>query len=335
MYAQAENSKDNKGRVATNSAGQKNSSKNQGLGFVGYHPMATQLFQNFKDAKHRMSQLKVANSAGNPPMVIQREYAEATCTVAETSKTINSKGNYIGHWVSNAMNTTASVKPKKVPGDKEGEWVEAPGNELFQCAEPKSLSWALRDGLASDQITEDELLGIYWNDIKWKDGERDNKPAKPCPTCLTWMSGRVGSAEPSDEALEAVRKAGRKNDKYFETDEERDEFNESARRRLEFHKQYGQYIKALISAGIELDQDDSGTLELIDANKDLILQFIKKRDEEQTLRSEASEMENDIKALKSKQKSTKKAELSVTNEKLLIVQEELSSLKDSVIALFE
>ncbi len=157
--------------------------------------MGTKAIQMLMQREKITSELVSAGMGGQS--IVQREYAEATCTVAGHAETVSSKGVYGSHWVSDAMNTVASIQPKLVPGELDDEWVEVAGNAKFQCAEPKSLSRALRNGLNNDdQITEEELVGIQWTEIKWKEGHRDNDPACPCPTCQTWMTENTGSAEP-------------------------------------------------------------------------------------------------------------------------------------------
>ncbi len=245
-------------------------------------------------------------------LIVQREYAEATCVVAGHKETASSKGAYKSHWVSDAMNTVASVVPKLVPGERSGEWVEVAGNAKLQCAEPKSLSLALRNGLnKDDQITEEELVGIEWENIKWKEGHRDNDPACPCPTCKTWMNGEAGSASPLDTALAAVRVAGQVNKKYFEDDDARDEFNEKKRlaaeakqRKIAEYEKDGKYIEILGEAGC--DEPYHEIIIRVNAHRAQLTLYVEYNEKMQEMETEILKLDDDIKISGTQQKKTLK-----------------------------
>jgi hypothetical protein len=270
--------------------------------------------------------------------IVQREYAEATCTVAGHAETVSSKGVYGHHWVSDAMNTVASVKSKLVPGENEGEWVEVAGNAKLQCAEPKSLSRALRNGLnKNDQITEEELVGIQWTEIKWKEGHRDNDPACPCPTCQTWMTEKTGSAEPLDAALDAVRVAGKENGKYFEDDDARDKFNEKKRladeikqRKIDEYERYGKYIEVLTEAGCDELYHEMRVR--VDRHRAQLSSYIEKNDEIEVKKTRLSQLKMDIKDSNPKQKKALKSEKDVLEAEVENLENEQAQIIELALA---
>jgi DNA-binding protein H-NS len=178
--------------------------------------------------------------------VIQGEFATATSFAADETRTATSKDHPAIHWVVEAMNKVASVKPKKVP-DGEGGEVEVEGNAKFQCAEPKSMSMALSAGLDWDEkITLAELNGIRLTDIKWCEGARDGQPACTCPTCSTWLdSPTKGAAKPSQAAKDAVKSTGEGIDKFFDDDTARDKKRKKEIAEKKNYELYGQYVDAV------------------------------------------------------------------------------------------
>ena len=247
MYEQIAKPKENKNRAVASSVTQHKTNGKQGFGFVDNRNQSAQLKVLISNApKGSVTQLKP--TVNNNNSVIQGEFATATCSAAGATATSTSKDNQKHHWVTYAMNKIATVEPKTIP-DGEGHKV-VPGNEKFQCAEPKSLSKALNNGLEDDEIiTKVEVDDIKWTNIKWCEGDRDGQNACTCPTCTTWLDSPVkGSATPNNAAKAEVKTEGEKVGKYFADDAARDtqrEANEKARKKEENHKQFGQYLAAV------------------------------------------------------------------------------------------
>lgn len=298
--------------------------------------MGTRAVQMLVQREKITSELVSAGMGGQS--IVQREYAEATCTVAGHAETVSSKGVYVPHWVSDAMNTVASVQSKLVPSERDGEWVEVAGNAKLQCAEPKSLSRALRNGLnKNDQITEEELVGIQWTEIKWKEGHRDNDPACPCPTCQTWMTEKTGSAEPLGAALDAVRVAGTKNGKYFENNDARGEFNEKqrlaaevAQRKIDEYETYGKYMKVLSEAGC--DEPYHEMRDRVDSHRERLSLYIEKNNELEAKKTRLSQLEMDIKSSNQKQKKALKLEKDALAAKVEKLENEQAQIIELALA---
>ncbi|MDD3139895.1 MAG: DUF4157 domain-containing protein [Lachnospiraceae bacterium] len=206
--------------------------------------MMWQQAAQLKEIKNNyLSQLKFCPLVDKP--IIQREHVEATCEINGKSETASSKQHYRSHWITDAMNKIAEVKPKLIPNGQD-EWIEVAGNAKFQCAEPKSLSNVLLSNLNSKaQITETELSSIKWSNIVWKESPRDGTNAKPCPTCLTWLDGDFGKAHPREEAKQQVREIGAKSGKFFENKENLDQFNKKEIARQAWNEETGQYLEIL------------------------------------------------------------------------------------------
>lgn len=262
MYAQVEKPKENKSKAIANSVVQKKNNMKQGLGLVDNRNQSAQLKLLISNG-HKGSVPQLKPTANNSYSVIQGEFATATCSAAGATSTSTSKENQSHHWVTYAMNKVATVEPKTIP-DGEGYKV-VPGNEKFQCAEPKSLSKALNHALEDDEIiTKVEVDAIKWSNIKWCEGNRDGQKACTCPTCSTWMDSPVkGSATPSAAAKAEVKTEGEKVGRYFADDVAREtqrEVNEKARKKVEAYNQFGQYVDAVEKDGATMPSHEIVTL---------------------------------------------------------------------------
>lgn len=156
--------------------------------------------------KHKSARFLNFSYRRNENPIIQRAlHVAATCCIRDIEKSARSKNaDQQHHWVLNAMNSIA-VKKR---------------NELFQCAEPKSLNCVLKNfDETNPVITKNDVQTIHWKDVKYyyikgesqdiaksedekaRESNLNGKNASPCQTCLTWIGSDL---KPLPIALKAV-----------------------------------------------------------------------------------------------------------------------------------
>lgn len=158
-------------------------------------------------SKHKSTRLFKSSCHKNDNPIQRALHVTATCCIGSLEESARSQNldKKPHHWVLDAMNSIARRKNK---------------NELFQCAEPKSLDCVLKKfENANLVITRNDVQTIHWKNVKYyyiegesqdkkkseneKSRERtlNGKNANLCATCLTWIGKNF---RPLPDALQAV-----------------------------------------------------------------------------------------------------------------------------------
>ncbi|NRA69303.1 MAG: hypothetical protein HRU19_32840 [Pseudobacteriovorax sp.] len=197
MYEQLEKQKVNKTKSIVNSIGQKKSNTRQDTGFVDNRDVSERVTLQY---------LRGPGTEGMQEVIQGKWHVEASCHVLNVETSARSQSSTPINWAVKLMEPAMT----KVT------------NPLFQCAETKSLSAALRVYTPSKEygISEEILEDIYWYNVQWygqnekgedkkdKDGKsrKEGDQADPCKTCETWTEGNGGYLTIKEGALNLVRR---------------------------------------------------------------------------------------------------------------------------------